>query len=123
LKTKFPNYDYNDIVDLQHKVVTEIMGIKHIHAILGMSMGGMNAWQWAEAYPDMMDGVMPVVSLGPQSPVAAYGDRRDPFRPGMEEWGLYGGATQLDRGVQYPANDDRQRIRSSARSAERPGGG
>jgi len=26
-------------------------------------MGGMNAWQWAEAYPDMMDGVMPVVSL------------------------------------------------------------
>jgi homoserine O-acetyltransferase len=28
-----------------------------------MSMGGMNAWQWAKAYPDMMDGVMPVVSL------------------------------------------------------------
>lgn len=23
----------------------------------------MNAWQWAEAYPDMMDGIMPVVSL------------------------------------------------------------
>jgi homoserine O-acetyltransferase/O-succinyltransferase len=63
LKTKFPNYDYNDIVDLQHKVVTETLGIKHLHAILGMSMGGMNAWQWAETYPDMMDGVMPVVSL------------------------------------------------------------
>jgi homoserine O-acetyltransferase len=63
LKTKFPNYDYSDIVDLQHKVVTETLGIKHLHAILGMSMGGMNAWQWAEAYPDMMDGVMPVVSL------------------------------------------------------------
>ncbi|MGB7099849.1 MAG: hypothetical protein WBD95_13935, partial [Xanthobacteraceae bacterium] len=28
-----------------------------------MSMGGMNAWQWAEAYPDAADGVMPVVSL------------------------------------------------------------
>jgi homoserine O-acetyltransferase len=28
-----------------------------------MSMGGMNAWQWAEAYPDAMDGIMPVVSL------------------------------------------------------------
>jgi homoserine O-acetyltransferase len=26
-------------------------------------MGGMNAWQWAEAYPDAMDGIMPVVSL------------------------------------------------------------
>jgi homoserine O-acetyltransferase len=63
LKMKFPNYDYNDIVDLQHKVVAETLGIKHLHAILGMSMGGMNAWQWAEAYPDTMDGVMPVVSL------------------------------------------------------------
>ncbi|HEY0181608.1 MAG TPA: alpha/beta fold hydrolase [Rhodopila sp.] len=63
LKAKFPNYDYGDIVDLQHKVVTQTLGVQHLHAILGMSMGGMNAWQWAEAYPDMMDGVMPVVSL------------------------------------------------------------
>ena len=63
LKAKFPNYGYGDMVDLQHKLVTETLGIKHLHAIIGMSMGGMNAWQWAETYPDMMDGVMPVVSL------------------------------------------------------------
>jgi homoserine O-acetyltransferase/O-succinyltransferase len=63
LKAKFPNYDYGDIVDLQHRLVTETLGIRHLHAILGISMGGMNAWQWAEAYPDMMDGAMPVVSL------------------------------------------------------------
>lgn len=63
LKAKFPNYDYGDMVDLQHKLVTETLGIKHLHAVIGMSMGGMNAWQWAVAYPDMMDGVMPVVSL------------------------------------------------------------
>jgi homoserine O-acetyltransferase/O-succinyltransferase len=37
--------------------------LEHLRAILGMSMGGMNAWQWAEAYPDAMDGIMPVVSL------------------------------------------------------------
>ena len=69
LRAKFPNYDYEDIVDLQHKVVTETLGINHLHAILGMSMGGMNAWQWAERYPHMMDGVMPVVSL----PIAVSG--------------------------------------------------
>jgi homoserine O-acetyltransferase len=63
LRAKFPNYGYGDIVDLQHKLVTETLGIKHLHAILGMSMGGMNAWQWAETYADAMDGVMPVVSL------------------------------------------------------------
>jgi homoserine O-acetyltransferase len=63
LKANFPNYGYRDIVDLQHKLVAEALGINHLRAHLGMSMGGMNAWQWAEAYPDAMDGVMPVVSL------------------------------------------------------------
>ena len=63
LKANFPSYGYRDIVDLQHKLVTETLGINHLHALLGMSMGGMNAWQWAEAYPDVIDGVMPVVSL------------------------------------------------------------
>jgi homoserine O-acetyltransferase len=26
-------------------------------------MGGMNAWQWAERYPDAVGGIMPVVAL------------------------------------------------------------
>jgi homoserine O-acetyltransferase/O-succinyltransferase len=63
LRTKFPHYTYGDMVDLQHKLVVEALHIPRLHAILGMSMGGMNAWQWAEAYPDAIDGVMPVVSL------------------------------------------------------------
>jgi homoserine O-acetyltransferase/O-succinyltransferase len=29
LKAKFPNYDYGDMVDLQHRLVTETLGIKH----------------------------------------------------------------------------------------------
>src|ERR1700731_2253673 len=63
LRAKFPRYGYNDLVDLEHKLITETLGIKRLHAILGMSMGGMHAWQWAEAYPDAVEGVMPVVSL------------------------------------------------------------
>jgi homoserine O-acetyltransferase/O-succinyltransferase len=63
LKTKFPHYGYLDIVELQHRMITETLGIKRLHAILGMSMGGMNAWQWAEMYPDAVEGIMPVVSL------------------------------------------------------------
>jgi homoserine O-acetyltransferase/O-succinyltransferase len=63
LRMAFPNYGYGDMVDLQHKLVTETLGIKRLHAILGISMGGMNAWQWAEAYPDAVDGIMPVVSF------------------------------------------------------------
>jgi homoserine O-acetyltransferase/O-succinyltransferase len=42
LKAGFPNYGYRDIVDIQHKLVSETLGIKHLHAIIGVSMGGMN---------------------------------------------------------------------------------
>jgi homoserine O-acetyltransferase len=60
LKAGFPLYGYGDMVDLQHKLVAESLGIEHLHAIVGMSMGCMNAWQWAESYPDAMDGIMPI---------------------------------------------------------------
>ena len=63
LRAHFPHYGYADLVDLQHKLVVESLGVSHLHAIVGMSMGGMNAWQWAEAYPDAMDGIMPVVAF------------------------------------------------------------
>jgi len=60
LKTGFPHYGYGDMVDLQHRLVTQTLGITRLHAVVGMSMGCMNAWQWAEQYPDAMDGVMPI---------------------------------------------------------------
>jgi homoserine O-acetyltransferase/O-succinyltransferase len=63
LRTRFPQYGYDDIVDVQHRLVSETLGIKRLHAILGMSMGGMNAWQWAEAFPDEVEAIMPVVAL------------------------------------------------------------
>ena len=60
LKATFPHYGYGDMVDLQHKLVVESLGVTHLRAVVGMSMGCMNAWQWAETYPDVMDGIMPV---------------------------------------------------------------
>ncbi len=59
----FPSYGYEDMVTLQHRVVTETLGLDHLHAIVGLSMGGMNAWQWAERYPDFMDAIVPIVAL------------------------------------------------------------
>lgn len=60
LKAAFPHYGYADMADIQHKLVAESLGIAHLHAIVGMSMGCMNAWQWAETYPDATDGIMPI---------------------------------------------------------------
>ena len=62
-RARFPSYGYEDMVTLQHRVVTETLGLDHLHAIVGLSMGGMNAWQWAERYPDFMDAIVPIVAL------------------------------------------------------------
>jgi homoserine O-acetyltransferase/O-succinyltransferase len=62
LRTKFPHYGYNDMVEAQHRLVTEGLGVDHLRLVLGTSMGGMHTWLWGEKYPDMMDGLMPLTS-------------------------------------------------------------
>src|SRR5215472_9525290 len=62
LKTAFPKYDYEDMVDAQYRLVTEGLGIKHLRLVIGNSMGGMHAWTWATRYPQMMDAVVPMAS-------------------------------------------------------------
>ena len=62
LKTKFPKYDYFDMVDAQHRLLAEGLGIHHVRLIIGNSMGGMNVWLWGEKYPDYMDALVPMAS-------------------------------------------------------------
>jgi homoserine O-acetyltransferase len=62
MKTTFPKYDYDDMVEAQARLVKEGLGIKHLRLVIGNSMGGMQAWLWAEKYPDMMDAVVPMAS-------------------------------------------------------------
>jgi homoserine O-acetyltransferase len=69
LRTKFPHYGYNDIVTAQHALLVDGLGIDHLRLIVGTSMGGMHAWLWAERYPDVADGIMPVAS----QPIAVTG--------------------------------------------------
>jgi homoserine O-acetyltransferase/O-succinyltransferase len=63
LRAKFPRYGYNDMVEAQKLLVTGGLGIDHLRLILGLSMGAMHTWIWGEKYPDMMDALMPLVSL------------------------------------------------------------
>jgi homoserine O-acetyltransferase len=62
LKAKFPKYNYSDMVEAQHRLVTEGLGIKHVRLIIGYSMGGMHAWLWGEKYPDYMDILVPMAA-------------------------------------------------------------
>lgn len=62
LHLKFPHYDYDDMTELQHRLVTEGLGIDHLHLVMGTSMGGMHTWIWGERWPSMMDGLVPLAS-------------------------------------------------------------
>jgi homoserine O-acetyltransferase len=62
MKTAFPHYDYNDMVDAQYRLVTEGLGIKHLRLVIGNSMGGMHTWIWGVRYPQMMDALVPMAS-------------------------------------------------------------
>lgn len=63
LHARFPQYNYNDMVTAQYRVLTEALGINHLRLVLGTSMGGMHTWVWGEKYPDFMDALMPLACL------------------------------------------------------------
>ncbi len=60
LKGKFPRYRYHDMVATGHRLITEALDVAHLRLVIGSSMGGMHAWMWAEMYPNLMDGVVPI---------------------------------------------------------------
>jgi homoserine O-acetyltransferase len=66
LHARFPRYGYNDMVDAQHRLLTEGLGVKHARLVMGTSMGGMHTWVWGQRYPDFMDALMPLASLPTQ---------------------------------------------------------
>ena len=63
LRTKFPQYDYGDMVAAQYRLVSEGLGVNHLRLVMGTSMGCMHSWMWGEAYPDFMDALMPLACL------------------------------------------------------------
>jgi homoserine O-acetyltransferase len=63
LRAKFPHYDYNDMVIAEHALVSDGLHVNHLRLVMGMSMGCMHSWMWGEAYPAMMDALMPLACL------------------------------------------------------------
>jgi len=60
-RLKFPKVSIRDMVNSQKRLITEAFGIKQLHAVIGISMGGMQAFQWAVAYPGLMERSIPIV--------------------------------------------------------------
>ncbi|MFN0316245.1 MAG: alpha/beta fold hydrolase, partial [Burkholderiales bacterium] len=52
--SRFPRFALRDMVRSQHRLLTEALGITQLHAIVGASMGGMQALQWGVSHPRFM---------------------------------------------------------------------
>lgn len=54
-RMRFPEFTIRDMVESERRLVTETLHVSHLHAVVGYSMGGMQAFEWATAYPEFMD--------------------------------------------------------------------
>ncbi len=60
MRMHFPKYDYDDMIEAQHRMLTEGLGITHLRLIMGTSMGCMHSFVWGETYPDFASALMPL---------------------------------------------------------------
>jgi homoserine O-acetyltransferase len=66
LHMRFPHYNYDDMVALQYRLLTEHLGVNHLRLIMGTSMGCMHAWVWGYTYPAFADGLAPMACVPSQ---------------------------------------------------------
>ena len=59
--TSFPEFNMEDMARAQYRVVTEVLGIKHLHAAVGLSMGAHQVFAWTVLYPNFIDLAVPIV--------------------------------------------------------------
>lgn len=57
----FPRFTIRDMVNAQHRLLTEELDIDHLWAVIGISMGGMQAYEWLVAYPDFVEKAVAIV--------------------------------------------------------------
>src|SRR5712691_4446150 len=63
----FPVVSIRDFVRVQ-KALIDSLGIKKLKAVMGASMGGLQAYEWAQSYPDTVERIIPVIASASAEP-------------------------------------------------------
>lgn len=63
----FPVFSIRDMVEASYKLSAEHLKLAHLYAVTGISMGGMQSFQWLVSHPDYMDKVIPIIGSPQQS--------------------------------------------------------
>lgn len=54
--SRFPYVTIRDSVHLEHRLLQQL-GVRRLHTVVGGSMGGARALEWAATYPDLVEGL------------------------------------------------------------------
>ena len=65
-RARFPRFGYRDMIAAQYLLLTQGLQVDHLRIVIGISMGGMQAWLWGALHPDFMDALLPMVCLPAQ---------------------------------------------------------
>ncbi len=68
---KFPIVTIPDFVNVQ-KALLDSLQIKRLHCVIGFSMGAMQAYQWAAAYPEYVSRIIPISGSADMSAFACF---------------------------------------------------
>lgn len=59
--SSFPQVTIADMVHTQYRLVTEHFRLRHLYAVAGISMGGMQTFEWMVSYPGFFDRAVPII--------------------------------------------------------------
>jgi homoserine O-acetyltransferase/O-succinyltransferase len=57
----FPAFNMRDVVEAEYRVMTEVLALRHLHAVMGLSMGGEQTFVWSVAHPGFFDLAVPIL--------------------------------------------------------------
>jgi homoserine O-acetyltransferase len=63
----FPVVTFRDMIEVQRALIDQL-GITKLKAVVGPSMGALQAFEWASAYPDRMERIVPVIGAAGSDP-------------------------------------------------------
>jgi homoserine O-acetyltransferase len=75
----FPRFTIGDIVETQRRLVTDTFQLTRLRAVVGISMGGMQVFEWTVAHPEMIEKAIAIVGSPQTQP-----DDLERWKEGMQ---------------------------------------
>src|SRR5258708_37105151 len=51
LHMRFPHDEYDDLIELQYRLLMQGLSVNHLRLVMGTSQAGMHTWLWREHHP------------------------------------------------------------------------